>query len=972
MIILIDPQAIILRVNQACEIASGYQADELIGKSFVDLLVPEARRSQSRIDIQKLVESKGFIRTISTWVRKDGEQVIIDGSSSVMLNPDGEPVMVIGIGIDVTNERNAQCELVKSQERFELAVQSSQDGIWEVYVVSNTYYFSPRWKEMLGFEDSELSNERTTWIDRIHPEDLITVRRYQAAFTSRPNQRHESEFRMRHKDGSWRWILSRGVGIYENGEPVRVVGAHKDITLRKIQEQALKDSEARLQEAVDIANLGLWELDLNTSELKWAKKTFEIYGLDPNSAEPTLEGLLSTNYVFDQNQVRESIALSASSGQPYQQSRRILRQDGELRHIITTARVIKDASGVPVRAVGIVQDVTEQQLAEEAIIKAREQAIEASRLKSEFLANMSHEIRTPMNGVSGVVDLLLDTELNSQQRDYVNIIRSSADGLMTILNDILDFSKIEAGKMSLDLAEMDVLQVVEDVSSIFARPCREKQVELIIDADWAAHFNYVGDAVRIRQILINLVSNALKFTPEGSITIGLKTSDGGVHFRVEDTGLGIPVGRHQAIFDSFTQADGSTTRRYGGTGLGLAIVKQLADLMGGSVGVSSTPGNGSRFDVVLPLELALVANKELPLHGQTILLVTDNQRFHETFPKLLGALGATVRSISGVENAIASLMLRTYTNIIIAESIPFGAWSELQKVLGKSGGNLLLVAGTNLNVPAGIDGVLTLPLSRRNVENVLLTRPVSDPQELARSPMFIGHKLLLVEDNLVNQMVAMHQLERMGFQIDTAINGVEAVEAASEKTYDIILMDIQMPEMDGITATRSIRELPTTENRPVIIAMTAHAMQGDRERCIEAGMDDYLTKPVRPQELLTKLMSWLSADSQTISLINWDYLHDLSEGDEVFERQILEVYLKTTPAIMQSLGEALRSNSFQAIVRLAHTLRGSSRSIGANQFGDLCQEVESLAEQNQAYRHLDRLERQFNELIDECQKFVKR
>jgi CheY-like chemotaxis protein len=234
----------------------------------------------------------------------------------------------------------------------------------------------------------------------------------------------------------------------------------------------------------------------------------------------------------------------------------------------------------------------------------------------------------------------------------------------------------------------------------------------------------------------------------------------------------------------------------------------------------------------------------------------------------------------------------------------------------------------------------------------------------------LGRRLLLAEDNPVNRTVAIHQLERMGFQIDTAENGHEAVEKVKNLHYDIILMDVQMPEMDGIAATQAIRKGQSADKRPIILAMTAHATQSDRDRCLEAGMDDYLTKPVRPQELLTKLMEWLGTDSGSTSRINWEYLHDLSENDERFEREILEVYLKTTPFLMTSLIEALRGQAFSTAVRLAHTLRGSSRSIGANQFGDVCQEVESLAEQNQVYRHLDRLQRQFNELIDECEKFV--
>ena len=777
---------------------------------------------------------------------------------------------------------------------------------------------------------------------------------------------------MRHKDGSWRWILSRGIANYKDGHPTRIVGSHKDITSRKLQEQALKESEARLLEAVDIANLGLWELDIKTQVIEWSKKTFEIYGLDPSAPVPTIDELLLFYHPEDRQLVPQSIQRAVETGESYITKRRLLRADGEIRHLNTTARIVKDSEGHPLRVVGIVTDITEQQLAEDAIVKAREQALEASRLKSEFLANMSHEIRTPMNGVSGMVDLLLDTELDQEQRDYVLTIRSSADGLMTILNDILDFSKIEAGKMHLEISEIDVLKIVEEVASMFLLPCAEKQIDLSIDAEWGEEQRYFGDPTRVRQILLNLVSNALKFTNEGSIVLGLRTSEEGVQLWVADTGLGITPARHQAIFDSFTQADGSTTRRFGGTGLGLAIVKQLTDLMGGSVALSSTFGMGSRFDVVLPLERAKSQERALPLKGHSVLLLSGTPNLLTTLPRYLSALGASVTIVSDVQSGVAEISAHKHSTVIVGPNIASETWPTLQKALGQSGGNLVLISRTNITAPTGFDGVLTLPLTRQAVVNVLLTRPIVDPQSLARTPMFLGRSLLLAEDNIVNRTVAIHQLERMGFQIDTAVNGLEAFNMASAKPYDIILMDVQMPEMDGLAATQEIRQHPNPEKRPVILAMTAHAMQGDRERCIDAGMDDYLSKPVRPQELLAKLMEWLGADTQSVSRINWEYLHDLSENDERFEREILDVYLKTSPALMTSLIEAIRSYSFPAAVRLAHTLRGSSRSIGADQFGDLCQEIESLAEQNQAYRHLDRLERQFTELINECEKFVNR
>ena len=972
VIIVVDPAGTIIRANRACEAASGYSEAELVGRPFRETLIPNDLHDRSRLSFRRLIDSKGFAPSETVWLRKDGTRVVIDGSASTILDADGNVECILGIGIDVTKEREAQIELARSEERFQLAVRSSLDGIWEIDLVRNEYYYSPRWKEMLGFTDDELPNERTTWTDRIHPEDLIAVRRYQAGFNSRPNERHEVEFRLRHKDGSWIWILSRGVAIYQQGEPKRIVGSHKDITARKLSEQALRESEAKLLEAVDIASLGMWELDLKNHQIQWSAQTFEIYGLDPKGPNPTPEQVMDLVHPEDRGVLLLSIENATETGEPYRAKRRIIRADGEIRHIVTSARLIRDTDGSPARLVGVVQDSTEQHLAEESILRAREQALEASRLKSEFLANLSHEIRTPMNGVSGMVDLLLDTDMTSEQRDHVLTIRSSADGLMTILNDILDFSKIEAGKMDLDVAEMDVLGVIEDVVSMFLRPCGEKNIEIVVDADWNQPVRYWGDLIRVRQIMMNLVSNALKFTPHGTITMGLRTSEGGVQMWVEDTGLGIPPSRHQAIFDSFTQADGSTTRRYGGTGLGLAIVKQLADLMGGSVALSSTVGMGSRFDVILPLERSDLQPVHRPLEGHRALLLSQDESMIAGIQNRLVSLGAKVETARSPAEVVDRIAGGVYDSVLAGPSTTPTSWVGIQKAMANSRGNLILVSRTVTTAPTGFDGVIILPLTRIGLESVLLTKPVVDPDNLVKMQVFAGRRLLLVEDNPINQTVAIHQLEKMGFNIDTADNGKIAVDMVAKNEYEIILMDVQMPEMDGLEATRRIRAHYAPDHGPAILAMTAHAMQGDRERCIEAGMDEYLSKPVRPPELLSKLMDLLAADARSASKINWDYLHDLSESNEEFERDILKVYLHNTPDLMDSLLDSLRTQSFQSAIRLAHTLCGSSRSIGAIQFSELCQEVEELAEQNQSYRHLDRLEQQFRDLIDECTKFVSK
>jgi len=973
LVIIVDPNGVVLRINKACEEITGFNREELVGRPFYDVLVPKDSRQLAVLAFKRLVDSKDTTHTEEPWRRKDGSLCMLNGSSSVICKPNGEVDYVIGIGIDVTKERAAEAALRMSQERFELAAEGSQDGIWDVNMLTGERYYSPSWKEIIGYEDHQLPNTKGTWMDRIHPDDLIKIRAYEEGYKLRPNAKHELEFRMRHKDGSWRWILSRGSAQYDDhGNVIRVAGSHKDITEHKIQQEELLESQAKLLEAQDIANLGTWELDWASNKIWWNAQTYKIYGIDPAKDPLTMEELLATVHPEDRGRIRASIDRAIITGEPYKAKRRIFRPDGELRYVVTTARILRDSDGNPKRVVGVVQDYTEQQTAEDTINRAKEQALEASRLKSEFLANMSHEIRTPMNGVIGMAEALLDTKLDREQREHAQTIRDSADGLMSILNDILDFSKIEAGKMDLEEVPVDVLRIVEEVATGSALAATDKDITVGIDAEWSLPAAYIGDPTRVRQILTNLATNAVKFTQHGSVTIGLRTSAEGVHLWVQDTGIGISEERQKAVFESFTQADGTYTRRFGGTGLGLAIVKQLAELMHGNVALTSTLGEGSKFDVFLPLEAVSTPSVESHLKGHRVLFVSSSEVRVQSAVRFFSELGAQLRVASGVEELASALREGEFQSVIVDDrTVDRDRWGDIQSALAEKKLNLVLLASPVATAPPGFDATLSLPFTRQPVQTTLLHESSKDSSESqASGPMFTGMRVLLAEDNFVNQAVAEHQLERLGFQIDTAMTGREAVDLALKNNYDLILMDVQMPEMDGLTATEEIRGRQDPNNASIILAITAHAMQGDRERCIDAGMDDYISKPVRPQELRDKLALWLSPASREASKLNWDYLHEMSNNDSEFEKQILNVYLQTMPPLMSQLGEAIRTQNHPASSRVAHALMGSSRSIGANQFADVLQEVESLAETGQPYRHVDRLERQFEELVGECQRFI--
>jgi PAS domain S-box-containing protein len=890
------------------------------------------------------------------------------------------------IGAALHRDRAGQA-LRESEQRFRDVTNAAGEYIWEVDAQGTYTFLSERITRVLGYPVSEVIGQSPFVF--MPPAEAERIGAWFHEVVERKEPFRDLEHRSVTRAGEVVWQQVSGLPMLDSaGQVVGYRGTGLDITERKQAEEAQRASEERLRAIISNAPMVLFAIDhQGIFTLSEGSGLYKL-GIEPGSSV----GSSVFDLYHDRPDILEDIE-RALAGEVFT----VMRDIGPISFQIWYTPMHNEHDEV-VGVIGVSTDITERRMAERALQQATQAAEAANRAKSVFLANMSHEIRTPLNAVIGMTGLLLDTELTSEQRDYAETVRTSGDALLSLINDILDFSKIEAGRMELEMQPFDLRDCVEEALDLVAAQAAVKRLDLAYQFAEVTPNTLLGDVTRLRQVLVNLLSNAVKFTRHGEVIVNVTSQElwdnrHNVTIAVRDTGIGIPPERIDRLFQSFSQIDSSTTRTYGGTGLGLAISRRLIELMGGDISVESTPDVGSTFYVSFPAEAvpriqrAYLRGIVPDLENQRLLVVDDNETNRTILHRQTQMWGMQTFTVASAIEALAWLRGGNQCDLAVLDmQMPEIDGVELARLIHEdpafAGLPLVLLSSLGQQPELRRSGLfaatLTKPIKASQLYDTLMRVMHGSMQEPYALPALstldkqLGQlqprRILLAEDNTVNQKVALRMLERLGYRADVVANGVEVLDALQRQHYDVVLMDVQMPEMDGVETTRHLRAQGNALPQPWIIALTANALSGDREHYLSIGMDDYVSKPVRINALRDALTnsridgnfaemaepadapeagkptSETAADMPE-AVLDMAVVEDLQKmmGDAEATLDVIGCFLEQTPPLLDQLQQAVAEQDSPAVQKYAHTLKGSSASVGALAFSAQCRTLEHQA-----------------------------